>query len=69
MANQSSFLYALSEQIRKLSSEGEGLVKRRSEHEEEIQKINVRVAQIVGALQELDNLKRTVENDKAEEGL
>lgn len=69
MANQSSFLYALSEQIRKLSSEGEGLVQRRSEHEEEIQKINVRVAQIVGALQELDNLKRTVENDKAEEGL
>jgi len=59
-------LKAIDEQMRKLSTEGESLVKKRSELEEEIQNINVRITQIVGALQELDNLKRIATDDKQE---
>lgn len=66
MANQSEFIVTIDEQIRRLSSEGESLVKKRSEYEEEIQKINVRISQIVGALQELDNLKKALSDGNKE---
>lgn len=66
MTNQSEFIVTIDEQIRRLSSEGESLVKKRSEYEEEIQKINVRISQIVGALQELDNLKKALSDGNKE---
>lgn len=50
-----------------LSEEAEALVNKRSELHDEIEKINVRLAHLVGAMQELDSLKRSLEDDNSEE--
>jgi uncharacterized coiled-coil DUF342 family protein len=50
-----------------LSEEAEVLVNKRSELHDEIEKINVRLAHLVGAMQELDSLKRSLEDGNAEE--
>jgi uncharacterized coiled-coil DUF342 family protein len=50
-----------------LSEEAETLVNKRSELHDEIENINVRLAHLVGALQELDSLKRSLEDGNAEE--
>lgn len=50
-----------------LSEEAESLVNKRSELHDEIEKINIRLAHLVGAMQELDSLKRSLEDGNAEE--
>jgi prefoldin subunit 5 len=50
-----------------LSEEAEVLINKRSELHDEIEKINVRLAHLVGAMQELDSLKRSLEDGNAEE--
>lgn len=50
-----------------LTEEAESLVAKRSELHDEIEKINVRLAHLVGAMQELDSLKRSLEDGNPEE--
>jgi prefoldin subunit 5 len=50
-----------------LSEEAETLVNKRSELHDEIERINVRLAHLVGAMQELDSLKRSLEDGNSEE--
>lgn len=50
-----------------LTEEAESLVSKRSELHDEIEKINVRLAHLVGAMQELDSLKRSLEDGNPEE--
>lgn len=52
----------LTTRITELAQEAEDLVNKRSDLEDEINKINVRLAHLVGALQELDELKRSMES-------
>ena len=51
-------LEKLKERMLKLANEAEELVNRRSDLENEIETINVRLAHIVGAMQELDSLQK-----------
>lgn len=53
--------------INEISSEAEALVSRRSDLHNEIEKINVRIAHLVGAMHELDSLKRSLEDGQAEQ--
>jgi uncharacterized coiled-coil DUF342 family protein len=57
----------LNARIIDLSEEAETLVNKRSELHDEIENINVRLAHLVGAMQELDSLKRSLEDGNAEE--
>lgn len=57
----------LNSRIIELSEEAETLVAKRAELLDETEKINVRLAHLVGAMQELDSLKRSLENGTAEE--
>ena len=50
-----------------LSEEAETLVNKRSELHDEIENINIRLAHLVGAMQELDSLKRSLEDGNEEE--
>lgn len=50
-----------------LTEEAESLVAKRSELHDEIENINVRLAHLVGAMQELDSLKRSLEDGNEEE--
>lgn len=49
-----------------ISEEAEGLVARRSQLHSELEKIEVKLAHLVGAMQELDLLKRSLEDGKEE---
>jgi predicted nuclease with TOPRIM domain len=48
--------------IEELSKEAEALVNRRSELEAELEESNVRLSQIVGAIQELDLMRKEISN-------
>jgi predicted nuclease with TOPRIM domain len=48
--------------IEELSKEAEALVNRRSELEAELEESNVRLSQIVGAIQELDSMRKEISN-------
>lgn len=53
--------------ISKIAEEAESLVFRRSEIHSELEKIEVRLAHLVGAMRELDLLKRNLEDDETKE--
>lgn len=60
-------LEVLNKRMGELADEAEELVNKRAELHDAIEKINVRLAHVVGALQELDNLKRRMENGSQED--
>jgi hypothetical protein len=54
----------LKERMSKLAQEAEDLVNRRSDLENEIETINVRLAHIVGAMQELESIYKEIEDGR-----
>jgi prefoldin subunit 5 len=59
-------LDVLDQRMSELADEAEELVNKRAELHDTIEKINVRLAHVVGALQELDTLKRRIEDGSQE---
>jgi hypothetical protein len=59
-------LEVLNKRMGELADEAEELVNKRAELHDTIEKINVRLAHVVGALQELDNIKRRMEDGSQE---
>lgn len=60
-------LEVLDNRMIELANEAEELVNKRAEMHDQIEKINVRLAHVVGALQELDTLKRRIQDGSQED--